>query len=483
MKNNKDIMCVYEKYNRRNELRLELHCSGKDRLTQKYKVYIKTIPVPKNLKGKKELEQFRLQCQLDWKDEVDKISNGIISHEKVKIIPFCDYAQQWVDNILVYNPEAYHHYSNCLGNMKIFREKLSKYALQDMSLKVVQEFCKWICERKYKKDTIIVKKSIRNVIEEKKLTLTKTAKESGISSTTLKVALELGNHINKESANRICKYLDISFNDYFELTSVDMPYSLSANRNLKIMLSSILSQAVIEGLIPTNFAMKPYIKTIAGRKANKDKVIYKEKDEIQNFINTCLKEKDIRKRIAFLLSIGLGTRGCELAGLCWSDIDLVKGTVNISKGTMYVYGFGVVNKSTTKNNEERTINIPLRVLEELKVYRTWWLQEKIMHGDLWAKTDKLFVRNDGKDMANTTIAGWLKEFQEKNNLKRVSLHGLRHSNITLQVLNGIDVRTVADRVGHKHTDITLDVYTQNNKNTENKASQVLDSELFSCVMA
>jgi len=150
---------------------------------------------------------------------------------------------------------------------------------------------------------------------------------------------------------------------------------------------------------------------------------------------------------------------------------------------MYVYGFGVVNKSTTKNNEERTINIPLRVLEELKVYRNWWLQEKIMHGDLWAKTDKLFVRNDGKDMANTTIASWLKEFQEKNNLKRVSLHGLRHSNITLQILNGIDVRTVADRVGHKHTDITLDVYAQNNKSSENKASQVLDSELFDCVMA
>ena len=46
-------MFVKERYDRNNNLKLELHCSGKDSLTKKYKVYVKTYSVPDNIKSKK----------------------------------------------------------------------------------------------------------------------------------------------------------------------------------------------------------------------------------------------------------------------------------------------------------------------------------------------------------------------------------------------------------------------------------------------
>ena len=58
MKNNKDIMYVKERHNKRGELSFELHCSGKDAFTKKYKVYVRTYKVPNDLKGKKEIEKL-----------------------------------------------------------------------------------------------------------------------------------------------------------------------------------------------------------------------------------------------------------------------------------------------------------------------------------------------------------------------------------------------------------------------------------------
>ena len=56
--NKKNIMCVYEKYNKKGELSYELHCSGKNALTKQYKVFIKTYKVPKEITTEREKGVF-----------------------------------------------------------------------------------------------------------------------------------------------------------------------------------------------------------------------------------------------------------------------------------------------------------------------------------------------------------------------------------------------------------------------------------------
>ena len=471
MKNNKDIMYVKERHNKRGELSFELHCSGKDAFTKKYKVYVKTYKVPNDLKGKKEIEKFRINCQLEFKEEVDKKSKSILANEGKKIY-FYDYAEKWVEDILRYNNDAYNHYSHCKLHLKIFKEKFGLYTLEEMTLPVIQQFCDWLCERTYKKDLIIVKKDIRQAMEEQKVSFKQTWQECGISNATLCTALKVGNRISKDTAKKICNYLNINFNSYFEMKSEEVPYSRCANKSLKTMLHSILARAVQERLIPINYATKEYTKSVTGTKGKKE--IYDTIEDIREFVAKANEEKDIRKKVAFLIGLNLGLRGAEIAGLEWKDIDFENEIISINKNTMYVNGFGIITKTTKNNSSTRIIRLPSNLVSLLKEYKVWWDEEKAKHGDLWEKTDRLFVQNCGKDMSNATISNWLKKFELDNNLKHVTLHGLRHTNITMQITNGVDIKTVSARVGHSDIQTTLNIYSHYTKESDKKASDLID---------
>ena len=421
--------------------------------------------MPNDLKGKKEIEKFRINCQLEFKEEVDKKSKGILANEGKKIY-FYDYAEKWVEDILRYNNDAYNHYSHCKLHLKIFKEKFGLYTLEEMTLPVIQQFCDWLCERTYKKEIIIVKKDIRQAMEEKNISFKQTWQECGISNATLCTVLKVGNRISKDTAKKICNYLNINFNSYFEMKSEEVPYSRCANKSLKTMLHSILARAVQERLIPINYATKEYTRSVTGTKGKKE--IYDTIEDIREFVAKANEEKDIRKKVAFLIGLNLGLRGAEIAGLEWKDIDFENEIISINKNTMYVNGFGIITKTTKNNSSTRVIRLPSNLVSLLKEYKVWWDEEKAKHGDLWEKTDRLFVQNCGKDMSNATISNWLKKFELDNNLKHVTLHGLRHTNITMQITNGVDIKTVSARVGHSDIQTTLNIYSHYTKVTLHK---------------
>lgn len=470
----KNLMYVKERYDKKGNLKLEMHCSMKnqfDSMTKsknKYFQKVKTFTVPDYLKTKKEIEKYSLECQIKFKDEIDKMQNGIFLDNDVL---FITYAEKYVEDIIKYKKDSYNHYASCKGNLMFLKEKFGNIKLKDMSLPVVKKFCDWLSERTYIKESYIVKEDLMPIIKAKELTLTKTCLNCGISSTTLKVALGVGNRVSKETATKMCNYLDVPINSYFQIKSENVPYAKDSNRNLKTLLASVLQDAVRNGLLEVNYATREYTKPVVG--TTKEREIY-DTAEIKQFMSCLSIEPDIRKKVAFNLGIQLGLRGAEITGLSWSDINFNDKTIFINKNTMYIYNFGVVTKTTKNSHSTRMIKVPDNLIELLKEYKVWWDNQKNIHGDIWAKTNKLFVRWDGSDMPNATIAGWLKDFQIRNNLKRVSLHLLRHINITILVSNGVDIKTVSSRVGHSDVKTTLNIYSHYVKEADEKASQVVE---------
>lgn len=75
-------MYVKERYNRFGELRFECRCSGKHPKTRKNMVYVRTFPVPSELKTKNEIDMYRLQVQNQLKEEVQTLS----AHRARKIL-------------------------------------------------------------------------------------------------------------------------------------------------------------------------------------------------------------------------------------------------------------------------------------------------------------------------------------------------------------------------------------------------------------
>ena len=69
---------------------------------------------------------------------------------------------------------------------------------------------------------------------------------------------------------------------------------------------------------------------------------------------------------------------------------------------------------------------------------------------------------------------WLQKTLIKIGLPKVSLHSLRHTNITLQLIAGVDMKTVSARAGHSKASTTSDFYSHFIKNSDIHASEILN---------
>ena len=66
-------------------------------------------------------------------------------------------------------------------------------------------------------------------------------------------------------------------------------------------------------------------------------------------------------------------------------------------------------------------------------------------------------------------------------IKHFSVHSLRHTNITLQIMAGVPVTTVAGRAGHVKTSTTTDTYAYYIQSSDKSAAQTLNN-IFSNVV-
>lgn len=67
--------------------------------------------------------------------------------------------------------------------------------------------------------------------------------------------------------------------------------------------------------------------------------------------------------------------------------------------------------------------------------------------------------------------------KEENKLPLIHFHGLRHTCATLLISQGVDISTVAGRLGHSQTSTTLDIYTHPLRKMDEVASEKLENLL------
>lgn len=100
-----------------------------------------------------------------------------------------------------------------------------------------------------------------------------------------------------------------------------------------------------------------------------------------------------------------------------------------------------------------------------------------MLGDKWVDTDRLFCQWNGMPIHPDTITGWFHDFIERNNLPKVTIHSLRHTNATLMIASGTDIRTIAGRLGHAQTSTTVNTYSHVIQSANRVAADKLDAML------
>ena len=76
-----------------------------------------------------------------------------------------------------------------------------------------------------------------------------------------------------------------------------------------------------------------------------------------------------------------------------------------------------------------------------------------------SEDDYLFRQPNGKPMNPCTFTYRFKLILKANNLPLdLNVHSLRHTNASLLISQGVDVRTVASLLGHAQASTTLDIY-------------------------
>ena len=102
-------------------------------------------------------------------------------------------------------------------------------------------------------------------------------------------------------------------------------------------------------------------------------------------------------------------------------------------------------------------------------------KQKKMLDDLWVNTDKVIARWNGERITPQTMRQWLHNLLNKNGIRIVSPHSLRHTNITIQLRNKISPKAVARFAGHSDASVTLNVYSHFLEEDEDEYVNLFDN--------
>lgn len=170
-------------------------------------------------------------------------------------------------------------------------------------------------------------------------------------------------------------------------------------------------------------------------------------EEIKELYNVCNSKQD---RAILSLAYGCGLRRMELENLNLSDINLIKGFINIRD---------------SKNHKNRTIPLADNIITDLKEYiileRSRYLSINNTNNAAFF-INRIGLRKRGVDM-NTQLKHLINKTNNPNIIsKNISLHCLRHSIATHLLDNGASIEFLQYFLGHTNID-TSHIYSKRRK--------------------
>jgi integrase len=183
-----------------------------------------------------------------------------------------------------------------------------------------------------------------------------------------------------------------------------------------------------------------------------------------------LDDSETKYKVATILALMTGARLGEIMGLEWQDIDFTNKVIEIRQSSQYVPGKGVFTKAPKTETSKRRISVNTALLKLLEDYKEGQRQK----GFICQDNNRLFITWEGKPMYPYALTEWFPQFLKKNNLPHLNFHGLRHTAATFLISNGLDIQTVAGRLGHSTSATTQNVYSHFLESKDREAAKIIE---------
>jgi integrase len=147
----------------------------------------------------------------------------------------------------------------------------------------------------------------------------------------------------------------------------------------------------------------------------------------------------------WILAISLGMRSGEMRALRWKDVDLSARTIAVWH-SLDRAGDALVGVKS--HSSVRVLPLPVAAYEALRRRKP----QKAMQGDF------VFLSRTGRPLDRSNVSRQFKRILRRLGFDDRRVHDLRHSCAALLIAQGLELRVIADILGHRHVRTTADLY-------------------------
>lgn len=194
-------------------------------------------------------------------------------------------------------------------------------------------------------------------------------------------------------------------------------------------------------------------------------------DELQQFSDaldreaTALGTPAIMRRAFFRVIISTGVRRGEAIALTWDDVNFRDKTISITKTVLPKYNGVPESIGEPKTDHgNRLLKVGDDVLGSLMQWRN---RQEPNAADNWVFTSRW---EQHPRISYLLPQRWMELICERNNLRYITVHGLRHTKATLMAEDDISATDIAGTLGHSNSKFTVEHYIHNTQAGLNNAS-------------
>jgi integrase len=178
--------------------------------------------------------------------------------------------------------------------------------------------------------------------------------------------------------------------------------------------------------------------------------------------------------VALRLLVATGMRRGEVCGLRWRDIDLPSSSIRVE--TSVVHGDRGIIEKDTKTHAARRLSLDAGTVAMLRDHRGDCESRALAVGlTLHPNAFVLSECADGRQpWRPNRLTQAFARVRSTLGLDGVRLHDLRHFHATELIAAGVDVRTVAGRLGHADPSVTLRTYAAFMAPADRGAARVIE---------